>query len=93
MVGSRTRYDGPMSHYTVTEVQADLARLIEAAERGEPVIIDRPDPDVEVKIVARRIRPDGPNDIEWLRSVRVQPRRGPVDTAAALAQMKEDRGR
>ena len=82
-----------MSHYSVTEAQADLARLIEAAERGEPVIIDRPDPDVEVKIVARRIRPDGPHDIEWLRAVRVQPRRGPVNTAAALAEMKEERGR
>ena len=57
------------------------------------VVIDRPDPDVEVKIVARRIRPDGPNDIEWLRAVRVQPRRGPVNTAAALAEMKEERGR
>lgn len=93
MIDAATRYDRFMSHYSVTEAQADLPRLIEAAERGESVIIDRADPDVEVKIVARRVRPASHHDIEWLESVRVYPRRGPVNTAAALAEMKEERGR
>lgn len=76
--------------YSLDEAQTDLDRLVVEAERGENVIIDRPDPDVVIKLVAQRVRPNGPCDIEWLRSVMITPRRGKVDTAALLKQVKTE---
>lgn len=78
-----------MTRYSVAEAQSDFDRLVDAAERGEEVIIDRPNPDVVVKVVAHRQRPRSAHDIEWLDAVRVRPRRGPVNTAAALRELKE----
>lgn len=82
-----------MTRYSVAEAQSDFDRLVEAAERGEEVVIDRPNPDVVVKVVAHRTRPRSATDVEWLEAVRVHPRRGPVNTAAALREMKDETGR
>ena len=79
-----------MTRYSVAEAQSDFARLVDEAERGEEVVIERPDTDVVVKVVAHRIRPRSAHDVEWLDAVRVHPRRGPVNTAAALREMKDD---
>ena len=87
------RYDDGMTRYSVAEAQSDFVRLVDVAERGEEVVIDRPNPDVVVKVVAQRVRPRSAHDVEWLDAVRVHPRRGPVNTAAALREMKDEKGR
>lgn len=82
-----------MAHYSLADAQSDLARLVERAERGEEVVIDRDDPDVVVKLVVTRVRPDGPWDIEWLRANRVRPVAGRISTAEAMREMKEETSR
>lgn len=79
-----------MAHYSLADAQSDLARLVEEAERGEEVVIDQSDPDVVVKLVATRVRPSSPWDVEWLRANRVHPRAGRVNTVQALREMKEE---
>ena len=79
-----------MTRYSVAQAQADFDRLVCAAERGEEVIIDSPNPEVAVKLMAHRARPRSAHDHEWLDAVRVHPRRGPVDTVAVLRKMREE---
>lgn len=79
-----------MTHYSLAQAQADLPRLIEAAERGEPVYIDRPNPDMAIKLVATPVRPRGVWDMEWLDAHRVRPRRGRISTAQAIKDLKDE---
>lgn len=79
-----------MARYSLAQVQTRLHELVHAAQRGEEVLIDQPDADIEVKLVAHRVRPNGPNDIEWLEAVRVRPRRGSVNTAKLLSDAKTE---
>jgi antitoxin (DNA-binding transcriptional repressor) of toxin-antitoxin stability system len=79
-----------MARYTMAQAQAQLPDLVGAAERGDEVVIDQPDADIVVKLVAHRIRPKGPNDVEWLDAVRVRPRRGKVNTTQLLEEAKAE---
>jgi hypothetical protein len=79
-----------MAHYSLSDAQSDLQSLVEKAERGEEVVIDRPDKDVVVKLVVTRVRPSSPWDLEWLDAHRVRPRRGRVNTAQAMREMKDE---
>lgn len=86
----RWRYDKVMARYSILQAQSEFPALVVAAERGEEVVIDQPDTDIVVKLVAHRVRPNGPHDVEWLRSVRVAPRRGRVNTAQLLKEAKDE---
>lgn len=84
------RYIQAMARYSAAEAQADLPRLLEAAERGEDVYVDHGHPDAAIKLVWTPIRPREAWDMEWLDAHRVRPRRGKVNTAAMLQEMKDE---
>lgn len=79
-----------MTRYSVAQALADLPGLLDAAERGEEVFIDRSDPDAAIKLVWTPIRPRSAWDHEWLDANRVRPRRGRISTAEALREMKDE---
>jgi antitoxin (DNA-binding transcriptional repressor) of toxin-antitoxin stability system len=79
-----------MARYSVAQAQSDLTSLIEAVERGESVEIERPDPDSVIKLIWAPIRPRSAWDVEWLRANRVRPRRGRINTARAIEEMKDE---
>lgn len=82
-----------MTHYSLAEAQADLPRLVEAAERGEAVYIGGPDADTAIKLVWTPVRPRGVWDMEWLDAHRVRPRRGRISTAQAIEDLKTESSR
>lgn len=86
----RWRYAQFMARYSILQAQSEFPALVGAAERGEEVVIDQPDADIVIKLVAHRIRPNGPGDVEWLDSVRITPRRGRVNTAQLLKEAKDE---
>lgn len=79
-----------MARYSIAEAQADLPRLLKAAERGEEVYVDQGDPGAAIKLVWTPLNPRGTWDMEWLDAHRVHPRRGKVNTAALLREIKDE---
>ena len=83
-------YIDGMTRYSLAEAQADLPRLLDAAERGEDIYIDRADPDAAIKLVWTPVRPRKVWDLEWLDAHRVHPRRGRISTARAISELKDE---
>lgn len=79
-----------MSTYSVAEARDQLSKVIAAAERGERVSITRRG-QVVVDIVARQPAKRVKLDLEELKRRRVMPEGGPIDTFAALEEMRRDR--
>lgn len=82
-----------MTRYSAAEAQAQLPHLLEAAERGEDIYIDRSDPDSAIKLVWTPLRSKSVWDIERLDAHRVHPRRGRISTAQAITEMKNESSR
>lgn len=82
-----------MARYSILQAQAQFPDLVGAAERGEEVVIDQPDADIVIKLVAHRLRPNGPYDTDWLDSVRIRPKRGKVNTTQLLKDAKAEGAR
>lgn len=79
-----------MTQYSVAEAKNNLPRLIDRMLEGEEVVISR-----RGKVIARLApiveRERGrPIDVAWLDARRVRPRGGPIDTVAALKEMKDE---
>lgn len=88
--GYQDGYIGVMSTYSVAEARDQLSRVIAAAERGERVSITRRGR-VVVDIVARQPTKSVKIDLEELKRRRVMPEGGPIDTLAALEEMRRER--
>lgn len=77
-----------MTHYSVAEAKNHLPKLLDRMLAGEEVVITR-----RGKPIAR-LAPDKdpvvgfPLDLEWLDANRVTPAKGPIDTAAVVADMR-----
>jgi prevent-host-death family protein len=77
-----------MSHYSVAEAKNNLPKLLDRMLAGEEVVITR-----RGKPIARLEPEKAPEvgfrlDLEWLDANRVQPEKGPIDTAAGVAEMR-----
>lgn len=79
-----------MSRYSVAEAKNNFSRVLAEAEGGQRVSITR-----RGKVVAELVPVASPTrfviDVEALKRRRVQPRRGVLDTLAALEEMRADR--
>ena len=77
-----------MTHYSVAEAKNNLPKLLDRMLAGEEVVITR-----RGKPIAR-LAPETPPvvgfplDLEWLDANRVAPAKGPIDTAAGVAEMR-----
>lgn len=77
-----------MTHYSVAEAKNNLPKLLDRMLAGEDVVITR-----RGKPIARLAPETAPVvgfvlDLEWLDANRVEPEKGPIDTAAGVAEMR-----
>lgn len=77
-----------MGHYSVAEAKNNLPKLLDRMLAGEEVVITRRGKPIarlepETKPVAGFVL-----DLEWLDANRVEPAKGPIDTAAGVAEMR-----
>jgi prevent-host-death family protein len=77
-----------MSNYSVAEAKNNLPKLLDRMLAGEEVVITR-----RGKPIAR-LEPEpkrtigAPLDLEWLDANRVEPAKGPINTAEGVAEMR-----
>jgi prevent-host-death family protein len=79
-----------MSHYSVAEAKNNLPKLLDRMLAGEEVVITR-----RGKPIARLEPEKKPTvgfklDLAWLDANRVTPAKGPIDTVAAVAEMRRE---
>lgn len=77
-----------MSSYSVAEAKNNLPRLLDRALAGEEVIITRRGKPIARLEPETRPKIGAPLDLEWLDANRVEPAKGPIDTAAGVAEMR-----
>ena len=77
-----------MADYSIAEAKNNLPKLVDRAVAGEDVTITRRGKPV-ARIVAEA--PRGMTiDLEWLESVRVDPKDPELDFTAVVRQMRDD---
>ena len=84
----RDGYLRARSHYSVAEAKNNLPKLLDRMLAGEDVVITRRGkPIARLEPESKRAIGD-PLDLEWLDAHRVEPEKGPIDTAAGVAEMR-----
>ncbi|MBU1538559.1 MAG: type II toxin-antitoxin system prevent-host-death family antitoxin [Alphaproteobacteria bacterium] len=77
-----------MSHYSVAEAKNNLPKLLDRMLAGEEVVITRRGKPIARLAPETAPEPGFPLDLEWLDANRVTPAKGPIDTAAVVAEMR-----
>ena len=82
-------YVSPMAEYSVAEAKNHLPKLLDRVIAGEEVTITRRGRAI-AKIVPNRAAPRGMSiDLDWLESVRVDPKDPDLDFTAIIRQMRD----